>query len=61
MENRGIVKISQVGHILAFFVFGWIDLSNEILLEILGLFLSFMGFVVDARIYGKRFFLHGLK
>lgn len=39
MENRGIVKVCQVGHIFAFFVFGWIDLSNEIFLEILGLFL----------------------
>jgi hypothetical protein len=38
MEDRGIVKISQVGHIFAFFVFGGVDLSNKVFLEILGLF-----------------------
>jgi len=37
MEDRGIVKVCQVGHIFAFFVFGWIDLADEVFLEILGL------------------------
>ena len=40
MENRSIVKISQVGHIFAFFVFGGVDLSNKVFLEVLGLFFS---------------------
>lgn len=42
MEDRGIVKISQVGHILAFFVFRWVDLSNKVFLEILRLFFRSM-------------------
>lgn len=38
MENRGIVKVSQVGHVLALFVLGGVDLSDEVFLEVLGLF-----------------------
>lgn len=38
MENRGIVKVSQVRHVLAFFVLGGVDLSDEVFLEVLGLF-----------------------
>lgn len=37
MQDRGIVKIGQVRHILAFLVFGRVDLADQILLEILGL------------------------
>jgi hypothetical protein len=37
MENRGIVKVCQVGHILTFFVFWRVDLIDEVFLEILGL------------------------
>lgn len=39
MEDRSIVEISQVGHIFAFFVFRWVDLSNQVFLEILSLLL----------------------
>lgn len=38
MENRGIVKVSQVRHVFAFFVLGGVDLSDEVFLEVLGLF-----------------------
>ena len=38
MEYRGIVKICQVGHILAFLVFRWVDLGHQVLLEVLGLY-----------------------
>uniref|UniRef100_A0A2M4DMR2 Uncharacterized protein n=1 Tax=Anopheles darlingi TaxID=43151 RepID=A0A2M4DMR2_ANODA len=37
MEHRGIVKIRQVGHILAFLVFRWVDLGHQVLLVVLGL------------------------
>lgn len=37
MENRGIIKISQVRHIFSFFVFGRVDLLKDVLLKILGL------------------------
>lgn len=37
MENGGIVKIGQVRHILGLFVFWWIDLLEDIFLEILRL------------------------
>lgn len=40
MENRGIVKVSQVRHVLAFFVLGGVDLSDEVFLEVLGLFVE---------------------
>lgn len=40
MQDRGIVKICQVGHILAFLVFRWVDLADQILLEVLGLYRS---------------------
>lgn len=40
MENRGIVKVSQVRHVFAFFVLGGVDLSDEVFLEVLGLFVG---------------------
>ena len=33
VENGSIVKISKVGHVLAFLKFGWIDLPNFIRFE----------------------------
>ena len=48
MEDRGIVKISQVGHILAFFVFGWIHLTDKVFLEVLGLIFHRMIFRKDC-------------
>lgn len=43
MENRGIVKVSQVRHVFAFFVLGGVDLSNKVFLEVLGLFVGSFG------------------
>lgn len=41
MENRGIVKVSQVRHVFAFFVLGGVDLTDEVFLEVLGLFVGY--------------------
>jgi hypothetical protein len=49
MKNRGIVKISQVGHVFAFFVLGRVDLSNKIFLDIFDLFF------VNVENHGKIF------
>lgn len=46
MENRGIVKVCQVGHIFGFFVFWRIDLLKDVFLEILTLLF-----------FNRRFFL----
>ena len=35
MQYRSIIKICQVGHILAFFILGGVDLTHQILLEVL--------------------------
>lgn len=60
MENRGIVKVSQVRHVFAFFVLGGVDLSDEVFLEVLGLFVrSFRRrkFVCDFEGYEFWYFL----
>lgn len=38
MKHRSIVKVCQVWHIFCLLVFWWIDLSNNIFLEIFSLF-----------------------
>lgn len=35
MQDRSIIKVCQVGHILAFFILGGVDLSHLFLLEVL--------------------------
>jgi hypothetical protein len=35
MQDRSIIKVCQVGHILAFFILGGVYLRNLILLEVL--------------------------
>lgn len=37
VQDRGVVKVGQVGHVLAFFEFGGVHLLYQILLEVLGL------------------------
>lgn len=34
IQNRSVVEVCQVGHILAFLVLRWVDLSNKIFLEV---------------------------
>lgn len=34
IQNRSVVEVCQVGHILAFFVLRWVDLAYKILLEV---------------------------
>ena len=33
VKDRGVVQVSQVGHVLALFKLGWIDLANFLRLE----------------------------
>ena len=36
-QNRSFIEIGQIGHILAHVEFGWIDLTNHILLVLVNL------------------------
>jgi len=37
VEDRSIIEVSQIGHVLAFLILGWIHLLQLVLLEVLGL------------------------
>ena len=37
VKYGSVVEVSQVGHVLALLEFRWVDLGNQILLEVLGL------------------------
>jgi hypothetical protein len=50
MQDRSIIKVCQVGHILAFFILGGVDLRHLFLLEVFIL-------VGKRRIYTIRKFL----
>lgn len=42
VKDRSVVKVCQVGHILCLLIFWWIDLCDQIFLEIFGLIEFFL-------------------
>lgn len=58
VKDRSIVKVCQVGHILCLLIFWWIDLCDQIFLEIFGLieFCFFLYVFLDrVRAFCHRF------